>query len=665
MGSGLSMASVNKIKELAAQHEYGLAVEILDSQDLEKSLNPLFLRLCGEIYENQGRFTDARRLLVKAHGMAPESNPIIFSLIDFYLRVGYRDLAKTYYELYKTSAVGQERLLQNAEYIMKKAEGAAPGELLPLLYPYYRDNMDEAWSLELFLLVNMLHRDEDADIIASDYMATFRTGMLNQTVRDIRDGKDPRTFFDIYSHDMHRDDKAEEREIRLEENKILQADHERLHPAKEEAVITELMPDDSEDRSPLEKMEETKEKTTGKKKNISGSLKKMIRRKFLKGQQEKKSAEETEQTAGKEQPDGTEQLAEQEQTSGTERAAEKIQPAEITESEKAEQSPAAGEEDDTPDFEEAAASEETSIPENQRTKQNKNTDVKNREGILLREPEKEVLSKKERLRQEMQAIQEEMSREDFVTFDMDDGFAPEADTLSGLSEVDLADETEDADLYENLQNLTAVPEPEEEIPEPAAEEPEAQEVNEEPEPGQEEIKSKPETEEEETQETEPEKETSSDTLEEEKEEISESTAEETEAEEINAESESEQEEIKSEPEPEIEEEETQETEQEEETSSDAAEEINTESESEQADVNTVSVETEPVTEADEGSVTDAGMDFPEFRTDLFPEVADQKNVENRFNDVAAEEEKKLDAGLAAEEQKMKEVEELLASLGIR
>ena len=36
MGSGLSMASVNKIKELAESRDYSVAVDILDAQDLEK-----------------------------------------------------------------------------------------------------------------------------------------------------------------------------------------------------------------------------------------------------------------------------------------------------------------------------------------------------------------------------------------------------------------------------------------------------------------------------------------------------------------------------------------------------------------------------------------------------------------------------------------------------
>ena len=66
MSSGLSMASVNKIKELTNAREYNLALDIIENQDLSKSLNPQFLRLCGEVYENTNRFSDARRVYVMA-----------------------------------------------------------------------------------------------------------------------------------------------------------------------------------------------------------------------------------------------------------------------------------------------------------------------------------------------------------------------------------------------------------------------------------------------------------------------------------------------------------------------------------------------------------------------------------------------------------------------
>ena len=39
MGTGISMSSVNKIKELAESRDYSLALDILEHQDLTKSLS--------------------------------------------------------------------------------------------------------------------------------------------------------------------------------------------------------------------------------------------------------------------------------------------------------------------------------------------------------------------------------------------------------------------------------------------------------------------------------------------------------------------------------------------------------------------------------------------------------------------------------------------------
>ncbi len=242
MSSGLSMANVNKIKQMAEKHEYNLAIDILDSQNLERSLNPQFLRSCAEIYENVGRYKEARQLYVKAHSMAPEGNKIIFSIINFYLKLGYRDLAKRYYEEFESNDVTGGQQLKDAEYIMKKASGAELNVLFDMLYPYYRDNLDEDWSFELFLLTYIMDKKEDYDILSSDYLATFKDGYYTQTVRDILAGNDSaEKYFYIYSEDEVADKNPEEEEIRSFEKDVLKADYQRHNPDLSEAVITEMV----------------------------------------------------------------------------------------------------------------------------------------------------------------------------------------------------------------------------------------------------------------------------------------------------------------------------------------------------------------------------------------------------------------------------------------
>ena len=95
MSTGISMSSVNKIKELADNGDYSLALDILEHQDLSKSLSPQFIRICGEVYYENKRYPEARAALVKAHAMAPAGNKIIYSLVKLYLSMGFANAEKS------------------------------------------------------------------------------------------------------------------------------------------------------------------------------------------------------------------------------------------------------------------------------------------------------------------------------------------------------------------------------------------------------------------------------------------------------------------------------------------------------------------------------------------------------------------------------------------
>ena len=155
MGSGLSMTSVNKIKELAEAREYSLALEIIDSQDLTKSLNPQVVRLCGDVYIANKRYEDARKTLVMAHKMAPEAKRVIYSLVELYFRMGYKQLAEFYFNLYMFDAEPNLPQTNHMNYIYSKAQGCPLDEIETLLFPMYSDTMDYDWSFELYLLLKL------------------------------------------------------------------------------------------------------------------------------------------------------------------------------------------------------------------------------------------------------------------------------------------------------------------------------------------------------------------------------------------------------------------------------------------------------------------------------------------------------------------------------
>ena len=164
MGAGLSMASVNKIKELANSREYSLALELVEHQDLTKSLNPQFLRLCGEIYIKNDRYKDARRCLIMAHRLGPESKRVLYTFVELYLRMGYFQLAKTYYDMYMFDANAYDS--RDMEYVWNKHEHADDYKTLEPLIAGYAHNLDYDWSFELYLLYKKEEKQNEAATLA-------------------------------------------------------------------------------------------------------------------------------------------------------------------------------------------------------------------------------------------------------------------------------------------------------------------------------------------------------------------------------------------------------------------------------------------------------------------------------------------------------------------
>ena len=427
MSSGLSMTSVNKIKELAAAHEYELAVGILDSQDLEKSYNPQFLHVCGEIYENVGRMKDARYYYVKAHSMAPEATRIIYSLINYYLKVGYFALAERYFEEYVFFSNGDERDLKNIRYIMKKARKPDLLELYDMIFPYYRDNMDIEWSYELLILSRLLDK-QDIDVIASDYKATFKTSPYSSLIDSAIVSKSTAwdSFF-IYAEEENEDNKPEDEPARIIEKQQLEQDYYRMNPAKEEeAVITSMVSDESSGNN-IKSIDD-----------VEKGLKNFIKRKFKKKSHDEETAEESSKEEGTEKSEeisDNNKVADDAKTSTN--VSSDIPATETTIGNKEETSAA-----DSSDI-------DVAVPEFE----NNTTDIK-----VSTENENQVTESED---------DSEYKFRDFVTYNYDDGFAPESETISGLSDVDLEfEDDEDENIFKDFEafreTLPEEPEPEDE-----------------------------------------------------------------------------------------------------------------------------------------------------------------------------------------------------------
>ena len=709
MGAGLSMASVNKIKELANSREYSLALELVEHQDLTKSLNPQFLRLCGEIYIKNDRYKDARRCLIMAHRLGPESKRVLYTFVELYLRMGYFQLAKTYYDMYMFDANAYDS--RDMEYVWNKHEHADDYKTLEPLIAGYAHNLDYDWSFELYLLYKKEEKQNEAATLAELYHASFKNSDNSQIILDIEAGKvKVDTYFDIYADTEAVDDDPDMEALRAEEQELLAADDLRMHPKEAEITI----------------MYEDSYTPAGSEKKVQKMLKKQEReeqrkeKKLLKKQKQQEKAEaaaaaEAEKTEAEVKP-ATEEKTETEtkvpETVADETEQKTSEKTTVTEQETAEK--ASVTETSEQKTAEEASETEAEEPEKekkkgffQRRKRKKHEEESETTDADIEET-KEVTSESEDVKpsEEPKESNSDISSEiaettgqaedmrhgkgtiakDVVVVDEDDGFEAEADTIEELASkehvtqetetkeaevttakkttfefqtVELApedfeEEYEVDDFSETVDDEFGemkMPEPKPEIEETVEEEPEVEEEIEEPEvvEPEPEIEAEPEPEIEETVEEavkeEPEAEL----------EIEETVEEEPEVEvEIEEPEVVEPEpEVESESEPEIEETVVEEAVEEEPETEEEIEELEEEPKEE--------FHVAPFTTKPEKKK----LDFPVFKSSLFPDYHKEvKIVENNFNEIMEEAQDKMTENMQKEEQMQREAEALLASLGI-
>lgn len=244
MSTGISMSSVNKIKELADNGDYSLALDILEHQDLSKSLSPQFIRICGEVYYENKRYPEARAALVKAHAMAPAGNKIIYSLIKLYLSMGFTQLAEHYFEIYTFNQANKDAGTYRLEYMIAKAHRKPVNELYSILVSANDVETDEEWDFEMLLLHAYIRNREKFDSACVEFRAHYKNSSHLYMLDKLMGGDvDLESMIYCYPDTEMSDDDSEQADTRANENKILEEDDLRMHP--KDAKIMIMVEDDA------------------------------------------------------------------------------------------------------------------------------------------------------------------------------------------------------------------------------------------------------------------------------------------------------------------------------------------------------------------------------------------------------------------------------------
>ena len=244
MSTGISMSSVNKIKELADNGDYSLALDILEHQDLSKSLSPQFIRICGEVYYENKRYPESRAALVKAHAMAPAGNKIIYSLVKLYLSMGFTQLAERYFEIYTFNQANKDAGTYRLEYMIAKAHRKPVNELYSILVSANDVETDEEWDFEMLLLHAYIRNREKFDSACVEFRAHYKNSSHLYMLDKLMGGDvDLESMIYCYPDTEMSDDDPEQADTRANENKILEEDDLRMHP--KDAKIMIMVEDDA------------------------------------------------------------------------------------------------------------------------------------------------------------------------------------------------------------------------------------------------------------------------------------------------------------------------------------------------------------------------------------------------------------------------------------
>ena len=260
MSTGISISSINRIKELAEEKRYAEALEILDTQNLDKSINPQFLRISGEIFRENKRYYDSRKILLKAHQMSPQGIRIIYEQIQLYLELGYYTRAKKYYEEYLFYSTAEDTQKDYVEYIMKKASGADVKELAAILIPILERMPEDRWNFEAVLLYDKLGRKDKALEESQHILESFKDSIYVKPVIEYIDDKlDVDQYFNVYPAQEVEEDKEIFGDLIAEDDKLLGEDHLRMYPPEARIMV------EAEDKDAIE-VKPAKEKKSKKKK---------------------------------------------------------------------------------------------------------------------------------------------------------------------------------------------------------------------------------------------------------------------------------------------------------------------------------------------------------------------------------------------------------------
>nr|WP_315433826.1 hypothetical protein [uncultured Stomatobaculum sp.] len=139
---------VEQMRKQAGLGDYQTAVKIADKIDWRRVSNVSLLTQVSEIYEKVGMYAEAKDILLLAVERTPMGRGLLFKLTQLALKVNSIDEAEECFEEFQRLAP-QDTRQKLLRYLILKAKGAQPQQLLPPLEEYVNEELSDEWMYEL------------------------------------------------------------------------------------------------------------------------------------------------------------------------------------------------------------------------------------------------------------------------------------------------------------------------------------------------------------------------------------------------------------------------------------------------------------------------------------------------------------------------------------
>ena len=166
---------VEQMRKQAGLGDYQTAVKIADKIDWRRVSNVSLLTQVSEIYEKVGKYAEAKDILLLAVERTPMGRGLLFKLTQLALKVNSIDEAEECFEEFQRLAP-QDTRQKLLRYLILKAKGAQPQQLMPPLEEYVSEELSDEWMYELAELYHRAGMREPCLDLCDRITILFGTG---------------------------------------------------------------------------------------------------------------------------------------------------------------------------------------------------------------------------------------------------------------------------------------------------------------------------------------------------------------------------------------------------------------------------------------------------------------------------------------------------------